>query len=117
MAYGGEPTQVRRAGDAGDVMALHRLVVADPAVWTVEVPAVLAALELPELGALGLAADAVHADRPGAYPDGELVGAVTATHGLRRALDRLALAGQRAVAAGSAPRRAWSGSLKERTLP
>ncbi|MFE2046382.1 hypothetical protein ACFXAZ_36770 [Streptomyces sp. NPDC059477] len=79
------------AGDAGDdgyAMVLHHLVAADPVAWTAGVPAVLAALALPELGAFYLAAAAVHADRPGAFPGEMLAGAVTAVLGLRRHLDR-----------------------------
>ncbi|GHA75442.1 hypothetical protein GCM10010345_92140 [Streptomyces canarius] len=64
------------AGADGYAMVLHRLVAADPAAdpaaWTADVPAVLAALQLPELGAFYLAAAAVLADRPDALPDGAL---------------------------------------------
>lgn len=76
------------AGDGGYAMILHRLVAAAPAAWTADVPAVLNALQIPELGAFYLAAAAGHADRPGAFPDGALAGAVTAALGLVRALDR-----------------------------
>nr|WP_181411994.1 hypothetical protein [Streptomyces sp. F12] len=76
------------AGDGGYAMVLHRLVAAGPAAWTADVPAVLAALKLPQLGAYYLAAAAVHADRPGAFPGTALTGAVTAALDLRRALNR-----------------------------
>ncbi|MEU2619699.1 hypothetical protein ABZ642_16470 [Streptomyces sp. NPDC007157] len=79
---------VEDAGDGGYAMVLHRLVAADPAVWTADVPAILAALQLPELGAFYLAAAAVLADRPGALPAGALTDAVTAALGLRRRLDQ-----------------------------
>ncbi|MFI1838283.1 hypothetical protein [Streptomyces olivaceoviridis] len=44
------------AGASGYVTVLQRVVAADPAAWTADVPAVLAALVLPELGAFYLAA-------------------------------------------------------------
>ncbi|MFI1530663.1 hypothetical protein [Streptomyces griseus] len=65
---------------------LHRLVAADPAAWTRDVPAVLTALERPEPAAYYLAAAAAHADRPGAFPAGELPAAAAAALELRRAL-------------------------------
>lgn len=87
------------AGDGGYAMVLHRLVADDPAAWTADPSAVLAALKLPELGAFYLAAAAVHAESPRAFPGGTLAGAVTAALGLRRALDRPApAAGQRTAA-------------------
>ncbi|MEU4077727.1 hypothetical protein [Streptomyces venezuelae] len=82
------------AGDGGYAMVLHHLVAADPAAWTADVPAILNALKLPELGAFYLAAAAGHADRPGAFPGGALAGAVTAALGLVRTLDRPAAAGR-----------------------
>ncbi|MGC4987027.1 hypothetical protein ACLQ18_41615 [Streptomyces sp. DT193] len=51
------------AGSGGYAMVLHHLVTADPAAWTADVPAVLAALKLPEPGAFYLAAAAVHAEQ------------------------------------------------------
>lgn len=75
------------AGDDGYAMVLHRLVAADPAAWTSDVPAVLDAIKLPELAAFYLAAAAAHADRSGAFPDGALAAAVAAALGLRRGLD------------------------------
>ncbi|MGC5400718.1 hypothetical protein ACPXCP_33855 [Streptomyces sp. DT20] len=75
------------AGDDGYAMVLRSLVVATPAAWTADPPAVLDALQLPELGAFYLAAAAVYADRPGVFPGETLPGAVTAALGLRRALD------------------------------
>ncbi|MFE6274093.1 hypothetical protein ACFVQ9_35490 [Streptomyces goshikiensis] len=75
------------AGADGYAMLLHGLVAADPSAWTADVPAVLAALELPELGAFYLAAAARYAGRPGAFPGRALADTVTAALGLRRALD------------------------------
>ncbi|MEV7156951.1 hypothetical protein AB0N77_20360 [Streptomyces misionensis] len=92
------PAAALAAGDGGYAMVLHRLVAADPAAWTGDVPAVLAALETPELGAFYLAAAAGHAERPGAFPGGALADAVTAAFGLARTLARPAAAGQPAAA-------------------
>ncbi|WP_235787257.1 hypothetical protein [Streptomyces mutabilis] len=86
------------AGDGGYAMVLHHLIAAAPAAWTADVPAILDALKLPELGALHLAAAAGHADRPGAFPGGALAGAVTAALGLVRTLDRPATADHPAAA-------------------
>ncbi|MFC8704902.1 hypothetical protein ACFUIV_22325 [Streptomyces anulatus] len=87
------------AGDDGYAMVLHHLIAAGPAAWTADPPAILGALQLPELGAFYLAAAAVHADRPGAFPGTTLTGAVTAALGLRRALDAPApTAGQKTAA-------------------
>ncbi|MFE2424414.1 hypothetical protein [Streptomyces hokutonensis] len=72
------------AGGVGYAMVLHRLVAADPAAWTGDVPAVLDALRLPGLAGFYLAAAAVYADRPGAFPDGALSAAVAAALDLRR---------------------------------
>ncbi|MFB6904872.1 hypothetical protein ACFCWB_11465 [Streptomyces bacillaris] len=55
------------AGASGYAMMLHRLVGADPGAWTADVPAVLGALALPELGAFYLAAATHH---PDAFPNG-----------------------------------------------
>ncbi|MFD9038682.1 hypothetical protein [Streptomyces bottropensis] len=74
------------AGDDGYAMVLHRLVAADPAAWTTDVPAVLTALGQPELAAFYLAAAAAHADRPGAFPDDALPAAVAAALEVRRGL-------------------------------
>ncbi|MEU9737427.1 hypothetical protein [Streptomyces sp. NPDC048002] len=74
------------AGDDGYAMVLHRLVAADPAAWTTDVPAVLTALGRPELAAFYLAAAAAHADRPGAFPDDALPAAVAAALEVRRGL-------------------------------
>ncbi|MGJ5797596.1 hypothetical protein ACSCB1_00065 [Streptomyces europaeiscabiei] len=71
-------------------MVLRRLVAADPAAWTADVPAVLAALQLPELGAFYLAEAAVLADRPGTSPDGALAAAVTAILDVLSRLDETA---------------------------
>ncbi|WP_020684239.1 hypothetical protein [Streptomyces prunicolor] len=78
------------AGDDGYAMVLHRLVAAGPAAWTTDVPAVLAALKLPELAAFYLAAAAAHADRAGAFPDGALPAAVAAALAVRRSLGEIA---------------------------
>ncbi|MFH9677778.1 hypothetical protein ACH4L5_36795 [Streptomyces sp. NPDC017405] len=84
-------------------MVLHRLVAADPAAWTGDVPEVLNALKAPEFGAFYLAAAAGHADCPDAFPGGALAGAVTAALGLVRTLGRPA-----AGATGcSSPARPW----------
>ncbi|MGW0868205.1 hypothetical protein [Streptomyces sp. NPDC002611] len=72
--------------DDGYAMVLHRLVAADPAAWTTDVPAVLTALGRPELAAFYLAAAAAHADRPGAFPDDALPAAVAAALEVRRGL-------------------------------
>ncbi|WP_206305150.1 hypothetical protein [Streptomyces sp. B29(2018)] len=74
------------AGADGYATVLHRLVAADPAAWTRDVPAVLTALERPEPAAHYLAAAAAHADRPRAFPAGELPAAAAAALELRRAL-------------------------------
>ncbi|MBQ0891115.1 hypothetical protein KBZ94_40445 [Streptomyces sp. RM72] len=95
------------AGDGGYAMVLHHLVAAAPAAWTADVPAILDALKLPELGAFYLAAAAGHADRPGAFPGGALAGAVTAALGLVRTLDRPATA-DRPAAAGRADGRLFA---------
>ncbi|MFF7094521.1 hypothetical protein ACFY9A_19315 [Streptomyces rubradiris] len=64
-------------------------------------PAILNTLVLPERGAFSLVAAAVYADRPGAFPGATITGAVTAALVLRRALDRPAVPGQSAAAAGT----------------
>jgi hypothetical protein len=74
------------AGGVGYVMVLHRLVAADPAAWTADVPAVLDALRLPGLAGFYLGAAAVCAGRRGAFPDGALSAAVAAALDLRRGL-------------------------------
>ncbi len=78
------------AGDDGYAMVLHRLVAADPAAWTADVPAVLTALGRPEPAAFYLAAAASHADRPGAFPDGALPAALAAALEVRRGLGETA---------------------------
>ncbi|MEV7881867.1 hypothetical protein [Streptomyces microflavus] len=55
-------------GADGYAIVLHRLVEADPAAWSADVPAVLTALDRAELGAFYLAATANTAHRPGALP-------------------------------------------------
>ncbi|WP_279617143.1 hypothetical protein [Streptomyces regalis] len=86
------------AGADGYAMVLHRLIATDPAAWTADVPAVLAALQLPELGAFYLAAAAVLADRPGALPGSALADAVTAALDVRRRLDETTSATDTAAA-------------------
>ncbi|MEW2259701.1 hypothetical protein [Streptomyces sp. NPDC047869] len=78
------------AGVDGYAIVLHRLVATDPAAWTTDVPAVLAALQRPELAAFYLAAVAAHADRLGAFPDGALPAAVAAALEVRRGLGEIA---------------------------
>ncbi|MGW7196212.1 hypothetical protein [Streptomyces chryseus] len=58
------------AGAAGYASVLQRLVGADPAAWTADVPLVLDVLARPELGAFYLAAAASAARHPGAFPTG-----------------------------------------------
>ncbi|MGQ4364257.1 hypothetical protein [Streptomyces sp. SAS_272] len=84
-------------GADGYAMVLHRLVAADPAAWTADVPAVLTSLQRPELGAFYLAAAAVLADRPGALPGSALAAAVTAVLDVRRRLDETAAAASAAA--------------------
>ncbi|SCD32051.1 hypothetical protein GA0115243_100885 [Streptomyces sp. ScaeMP-e83] len=72
-------------GADGYAIVLHRLVEADPAAWSADVPAVLTALNRAELGAFYLAATANTAHRPGALPAGPAPAARAALH-LRRTL-------------------------------
>jgi len=58
------------AGADGYALVLQRLVGADPAAWTADIPQVLAVLARPELGAFYLAAVATVARAPGAFPTG-----------------------------------------------
>lgn len=74
------------AGAEGYAMVLYGLVSADPAAWTSNVPAVLEALDRPELAAFYLAAAANHADQPGALAGNALSAAVTAALDLSRGL-------------------------------
>ncbi|WP_247701350.1 hypothetical protein [Streptomyces sp. RM72] len=96
------------AGAAGYAIVLQRLVAADPAAWTADVPAVLTALVLPELGAFYLAAAAAAARRPGAFPAGPAE-AVLAALTLSRTLP--APADPHIPDAGEYAGRAWSGLL------
>lgn len=96
------------AGAPGYAMVLQRLVGADPGAWTADVPAVLAALVLPELGAFYLAAAATVARRPEAFPAGP-ADAVLAALALSRALP--APADPHVPDAGEYAGRAWSGLL------
>ncbi|MFF7946623.1 hypothetical protein [Streptomyces griseorubiginosus] len=73
------------AGADSYARVLQRLVGADPRGWTADVPRVLAALQLPELGAFYLAAAAGVARRRGAFPAGPAPAALAALT-LRRAL-------------------------------
>ncbi|MEV7374644.1 hypothetical protein AB0O51_27655 [Streptomyces sp. NPDC090301] len=75
------------AQDPGaDVCAgiLHRLVATDPAAWTTDVPALLAALELPILRAFYLTAVQAAAHLPGALPDPNLSHAIAGALQLHR---------------------------------
>ncbi|MEV5383010.1 hypothetical protein [Streptomyces sp. NPDC052721] len=96
------------AGAPGYATVLRRLVAADPATWTADVPAVLAALVLPELGAFYLAAVAAAARRPEDFPAGPAE-AVLAALALSRALP--APADPHVPDAGEYAGRAWSGLL------
>lgn len=93
------------AGAAGYAIVLQRLVAAEPAAWTADVPAVLTALVLPELGAFYLAAAASAARRPGAFPAGPAE-AVLAALTLSRTLP--APADPHILDAGEYAGRAWS---------
>ncbi|MER0477087.1 hypothetical protein ABR737_01710 [Streptomyces sp. Edi2] len=73
------------AGADGYATVLHRLVEADPAAWTADVPGVLATLALPELGAFYLAATALAARHPDTFPTGPVPAALAALT-LRRSL-------------------------------
>ncbi len=96
------------AGAAGYAIVLQRLVAADPAAWTADVPALLTALVLPELGAFYLAAAATAVRRPGAFPAGPAE-AVLAALTLSRTLP--APADPHIPDAGEHAGRAWSGLL------
>ncbi|MEU4077729.1 hypothetical protein [Streptomyces venezuelae] len=96
------------AGAAGYAIVLRRLVAAAPVAWTADVPAVLTALVLPELGAFYLAAAAAAARRPGAFPAGP-ADAVLAALTLSRTLP--APADPHVPDAGEYAGRAWSGLL------
>ncbi|MFJ2218177.1 hypothetical protein ACIQVO_38250 [Streptomyces sp. NPDC101062] len=96
------------AGAAGYATVLQRLVAADPGAWTADVPAVLAALARPELGAFYLAAAAAAVRRPGAFPAGP-AGPVLAALDLSRALP--APADPHVPDAADCAGRAWSGLL------
>jgi hypothetical protein len=73
------------AGADGYARVLQRLVGADPAAWTTDVPGLLAALGSPVLGAYYLSATARAARSPGALPAG-LLPAVLAALALRCSL-------------------------------
>ncbi|MGW2101554.1 hypothetical protein ACWCPX_28420 [Streptomyces olivaceoviridis] len=95
------------AGASGYATVLQRVVAADPAAWTADVPAVLAALVLPELCAFHLAAAAA-ARRPEVFPAGPAE-AVLAALALSRALP--APSDPHVPDAGEYAGRAWSGLL------
>ncbi|MFF7764144.1 hypothetical protein [Streptomyces griseorubiginosus] len=67
------------AADAGDtvghILLVHRLVAANPAAWTADVPAVVTAFERPELAAIYLGAAVQHS---AAFPHGVVQAAVAA---------------------------------------
>ncbi|MEO3978966.1 hypothetical protein [Streptomyces sp. CAU 1734] len=96
------------AGTPGYATVLRRLVAADPGAWTADVPAQLAALARPELGAYYLAAAAAVVHHPGAFPAGP-AGAVLAALDLSRALP--APADPHVPDAADCAGRAWSGLL------
>ncbi|MFC8259710.1 hypothetical protein ACFUNF_19245 [Streptomyces sp. NPDC057291] len=96
------------AGADGYALVLQRLVGADPAAWTADVPGVLAALARPELGAFYLAAAATAARHPDAFPTGPAE-AVLAAFTLSRALP--APASQHLPDAAEFAGRAWAGLL------
>ncbi|MEV1040534.1 hypothetical protein AB0J01_28370 [Streptomyces sp. NPDC050204] len=66
------------AGTDTHAVLIDRLVATDPAAWTADVPAVLAALGTPALRAFYLTAAQAAAHRPGALPDRSLAHAVAA---------------------------------------
>jgi hypothetical protein len=96
------------AGAAGYATVLQRLVGTDPGAWTADVPGVLDALVLPELGAFYLAAAAAVVRRPEAFPAGPAE-PVLAALALSRALP--APADPHVPDAGEYAGRAWSGLL------
>nr|WP_258404872.1 hypothetical protein [Streptomyces sp. F12] len=96
------------AAAAGYATVLQRLVGTDPGAWTADVPGVLDALVLPELGAFCLAAAAAAARRPEAFPAGPAQ-AVLAALALSRTLP--APADPHIPDAGEYAGRAWSGLL------
>lgn len=96
------------AGADGYARVLQRLVRANPAAWTADVPQVLAALALPELCAFYLAATATAARHPDAFPTGPAE-AVLAALTLSRALP--APASPHVPDAAEFAGRAWSGLL------
>ncbi|MFI1530673.1 hypothetical protein [Streptomyces griseus] len=93
------------AGAVGYAIVLQRLVAAEPAAWTADVPALLTALVLPELGAFYLAAAAAAVRRPGAFRAGPAE-AVLAALTLSRTLP--APADPHIPDAGEYASRAWS---------
>jgi hypothetical protein len=95
-------------GADGYALLLQRLVGADPAAWTADVPQVLAVLARPELGAFYLAASATAARAPDAFPTGPAE-AVLAALTLSRALP--APASPYVPDAAEFAGRAWSGLL------
>ncbi|MFF8994501.1 hypothetical protein ACF09H_32175 [Streptomyces sp. NPDC014983] len=96
------------AGATGCATVLQRLVATDPGAWTADIPAMLAALILPELGAFYLAAAAAAVRRPEAFPAGPAE-PVLAALALSRALP--APADPHVPDAGEYAGRAWSGLL------
>lgn len=74
------------AGADGYARVLQRLVGADPAAWTADLPRLLAALGSPVLGAFYLTATARVARRPGAVAPQDLASAAVAALTLRRSL-------------------------------
>ncbi|MFE0775388.1 hypothetical protein [Streptomyces sp. NPDC058861] len=102
-------TRAPDAGAAGYALVLRRLVGADPAAWTADVPRVLAALARPELAASYLAATAAAVRHPGAFPTG-VAQTVRAALTLSRTLP--APADLHVPDAAELAGRAWSGLLR-----
>ncbi|MFJ4932128.1 hypothetical protein [Streptomyces sp. NPDC088736] len=95
-------------GAAGYATVLQRMVWSDAAAWTADVPAVLAALAHPELGAFYLAAATTAVRRPEAFPAGPAE-PVLAALALSRALP--VPADPHVPDAAEYAGRAWSGLL------
>jgi hypothetical protein len=66
--------------DAGCYAVVMHRFATEPAAWTSKIPAVLAALELPQPGPLCPAGAASHAERPGAVTAGRDDGRLFADH-------------------------------------
>ncbi|MEU3982463.1 hypothetical protein AB0F77_20590 [Streptomyces sp. NPDC026672] len=86
LLAGQAPAGRADAADAGGDHApvLHHLVAADRAAWTIDVAAVLAARQRPELATFYLVAAGILANCPGAFPNPAPPAAVAAPLDLRR---------------------------------